>query len=633
MIKQTYQKLLLLLIVVVISFNSIAIVNAEQNSEIKTELLEKIEAIINWKKQTLEIDEQSSLFNNTFLKNAGDSTGDWYSLGIGRIGYTDNYEAYLAVLKDKITERYKTPEKLSDSKVTEWHRISLAILAMGGDPTAISEDEHGEPINLIADGVYYRDKVKSIGTQGLNAWIWALITLDSMRYSIPTDAKINREDIIVEIIKQQLTDGGFALHGEKSDTDMTAMSLTALAPYYNDETVYSYKQVNTGETVRKTVREVVNEALDTLSSIQLETAGFQSMGTENTESAIQVIVALSSLGINLFKDDRFIKNGQTIYDALVKFEMSDGGFLHSKEYDTENPTSKPDESNSMASEQTLYGLTALYRLLGNHRTLYDFRDEVDKDTKEKIQFLQTAIAEQSKKELSKKEVAHLFDLYKDIPAEERSYVYNYYELADMMERLNLKNDSEPLVEMYNIMDSGKPTIASLYSNEKHKVTHNQIEETDVDNVNELLGIRSTQHYIDVVTLIELFTSAENSDDFVKVKKQLIEEKKRIEQLQQKIDNLNELIIEQLYPFENLKIKDKRIVEEIIEAYDELSEFDQGKIVNYEDVEKSKAQIDSMVRTRIIMVVLISVMVISVMYLIYRRKKRKRQKEMIFEQSD
>src|SRR5699024_9975756 len=133
--------------------------------------------------------------------------------------------------------------------------------------------------NLIADGVYYRDKVKSIGTQGLNAWIWALITLDSMRYSIPTDAKINREDIIIEIIKQQLTDGGFALRGEKSDTDMTAMSLTALAPYYNDETVYSYKQMSTGETVRKTVREVVNEALDTLSSIQLETAGFQSMGT------------------------------------------------------------------------------------------------------------------------------------------------------------------------------------------------------------------------------------------------------------------------------------------------------------------------------------------------------------------
>jgi len=34
----------------------------------------------------------------------------------------------------------------------------------------------------------------------------------------------------------QLEDGGWAVSGNKSDADVTAMTLQALAPYYNDMT-------------------------------------------------------------------------------------------------------------------------------------------------------------------------------------------------------------------------------------------------------------------------------------------------------------------------------------------------------------------------------------------------------------
>src|SRR5690606_31085243 len=122
-------------------------------------------------------------------------------------------------------------------------------------------------------------------------WIWGLITLDSMRYEIPDDAYYTREDIIVEILRNQLPDGGFSLNGKEADADMTAMAIQALAPYYNSEETYEYKQRATNKHVEKSVREAVDEALDTLSQIQLDSGDFSSWGIANAESTAQVMVA------------------------------------------------------------------------------------------------------------------------------------------------------------------------------------------------------------------------------------------------------------------------------------------------------------------------------------------------------
>ena len=51
--------------------------------------------------------------------------------------------------------------------------------------------------------------------------------------------------------------------------------------------------------------------------------------------------------------------------------MADGGFIHSFTYDPDNPTSLPDKSNTMASEQTLYTMAALWRYKNGMRALYD----------------------------------------------------------------------------------------------------------------------------------------------------------------------------------------------------------------------------------------------------------------------
>ena len=62
--------------------------------------------------------------------------------------------------------------------------------------------------------------------------------------------------------------------------------------------------------------------------MQLDTGDFASWGTENVESTDQVVVALCCLGIDPLKDERFIKNGKTLLDGILKYRMSDGGFVH-----------------------------------------------------------------------------------------------------------------------------------------------------------------------------------------------------------------------------------------------------------------------------------------------------------------
>ncbi len=347
----------------------------KSNEEIIKIVNDVANGIIKWKKADLNANENENLINDKYLELAGTTPGDWYQIGLSRLGVKDNYQGYLAVIKDKVRERYETEEKLSAAKATEWHRISLAVLAAGGDPTDMGKDKKGNTINLIADGTYNRGKSASLGKQGINGWIWGLIALDSMRYEIPSDAFYTRDDIIKEILSRQLPSGGFTLSGTQPDPDITAMALQALAPYCESEKEYIYNDFLTDEKRNKTVKKVVDEALNCLSKLQLESGDFESWGTVNVESTDQVVVALCCLNINPLTDKRFIKNENTLLDGILKYRTQDGGIAHSFTYSEDNPTAKAGKSNSMAGEQTLYTMAALMRFYKNQRPLYDFRAE------------------------------------------------------------------------------------------------------------------------------------------------------------------------------------------------------------------------------------------------------------------
>lgn len=327
-----------------------------------SDITEAIDGILAWKRAQQGVAEGQPLLSGELLTYAGSTATDWLPIGLSRCGVEDDYDAYLAALQSYVEQKYREPDKLDRVKATEWHRISLAVLACGGDPTHFGKDENGSDINLIADGVYDRGKTVDIGAQGLNGWLWGLITLDSMKYTIPAGSSYTRTEMIKKILSFQLPDDGFNLRfaqGSTADPDITAMAIQALAPYYRNSTF--------------NVKDPVDKALGCLSELQLDTGDFRSWGTRNSESVSQIIVSLCSIGVDPQNDTRFIKNGINLLDALFYYQQEDGGFAHSYESDPGNPSAIPGESNSIATDQALLALVAVWRQAQGMSILYDFR--------------------------------------------------------------------------------------------------------------------------------------------------------------------------------------------------------------------------------------------------------------------
>lgn len=578
------------------------------------------DGIIEWKKLDNGSSADGYLINETYLELAGSTPGDWYQIGLSRLGVEDNYAGYLAVIRDRVEERYRDPGKLSAAKATEWHRIALSVLASGGDPRALGTDESGAPIDLIADGTYNRGLATPLGRQGINGWIWGLIALDSMRYEVPADAYYTRDDIIVEILRAQLADGGFALSGKTADPDITAMALQALAPYYNSERSYTYKRRATGSERTCKVREVVDEAVQRLSELQLDTGDYMSWGTENVESTDQVTVALCCLGIDPLTDERFIKNGNTLLDGILRYRMPDGGFVHSYTFDSDNPTSLPDKSNTMASEQTLYTMAALRRQALGMRTLYDFRPEQSSALRERISELSARIGALTGAE-SAGALEELMREYYSLPDGERSYAYNYCRLSDAATAAGVDiaviADTTEVIESPG--DGGEETVILSFT------------AADRAAVDELPQPLTTEQYVTVTTLLDKLECCEAFDGREDYITRLTSAKAEIAAIQAEIDSINEDIRDQLYPFDELSLGDKGKIDAIVDRYNALSEYDRAKIARWEDVVKSKTKVDNLLRALIIGAVCVLVLVLVTVLLVRRLHKRRHRRQTEMEQ--
>lgn len=624
---RSFTKLTILLLFILISiFLSLQTVEAskgESSYELNKQLREIIEDIVNWKKKTNNLKLNESLFNDEFLQNAGDTSVDWYPLGLGRVGYDEAYDTYLAAIQKNVRQRYKDPNKLSKARATEWHRISLAILASGGNPREVAIDDKGNPIDLIADGTFNRGITRTLGAQGLNGWIWGLITMDSLRYKVPEDAHDDRKDIIKHILREELEDGGFSLMlSDEMEIDMTAMALQALAPYYNSEETFTYTQKAIDKEVTKTVRQVVDRALDALSMKQEDNGGFSLGKTPNVESTVQVLVALTSLGINPLTDERFVKGGNTLLDAILAYRRDDGGFAHTYHSDSSNPYTKAKDSNSLATEQVLYGLVALIRHLEGYRTLYDFREEFDPKMKEKIETLVDAIdyLPENIKEEDRKKVETLFKEYKKIPVSERMYISNYHRLAEAMESLKIKNDSEAMTEAIGEIENRKGTITPIMSliPEEESIRFRKMDEEQV----KMLPEKMTLEYERVVNkLYDRLKDSNNKSSYKPYEKVLEEKKKAIEQIRTEIDELNKDIMNQLYPFEQIKLKDRKEVEKIIERFESFSEYDQSQVKNIDKVIEAQTILVKKQKLIYLSIFLLSLSLIIILIVLFKRSKQ------------
>lgn len=306
-------------------------------------------------KQTVNaaVEDTAAYIYKTVKKpQVGSIGGEWAVLGLARSGfkapeqyyrdYYVNVEAYVRDCKGV----------LHDKKYTEYSRLTVALTSIGKDPRDVAGYNLLTPLGDFDKTVW----------QGINGPIWALIALNSGGYPMPQNpgaaTQATRAMYVDEILSRQLSDGGFSLFGgiadasaadEKSDPDITGMALQALARYQD----------------RDDVKKVTGEALACLSGMQNQEGGFASWGAANCESCVQVIVALTELGLPL-DDPRFVKNGHTLLDNLLTFYLPGKGFLH---------TADGSGSNQMATEQAFYGLVAAQRAQEGKSSLYRMVDD------------------------------------------------------------------------------------------------------------------------------------------------------------------------------------------------------------------------------------------------------------------
>ncbi|MDR1217679.1 MAG: S-layer homology domain-containing protein [Oscillospiraceae bacterium] len=301
-------------------------------------------------------DAAAYMLGSVKAPEVGSVGGEWAVIGLARSGYDvpDSYfENYY-----RTVERYVEDcgGVLHEKKYTEYSRVILGLTAAGYDPRDVAGHDLTAPLGDFERTIW----------QGINGPIWALIALDSMDYPIPKNpaakTQATRDLYIDEILRRQTPDGGWNLSAgsngpvgknERGDPDLTGMALQALAEYQH----------------RPDVKAATDRALALLSDTQNDSGGYHGWGDVNSESVVQVLVALCALGIAQ-DDARFVKNGHTLVDDILSFKNADGSFRH---------TSDGRGNSQMSSEQAFYGLVAAQRARDGKNSLYDMSDTVKRE--------------------------------------------------------------------------------------------------------------------------------------------------------------------------------------------------------------------------------------------------------------
>ena len=256
--------------------------------------------------------QPGTILADSEMVTPGSSLSDWIAITLARCNVPESYSQYLEALKIYVEARYAEDGGLHDVKATEYHRISLAVLSLGGDPSNFGTKPDGTPIDLIADGTYNYSG-RELGLQGLNGWIWALIALDASGVEVPSAPRYSRQDMIDAIINAQNSDGSFALDNGSGDVDITAMAIQALSPY-------------TGRYEQE-----IDMALAWLSLEMSENCTFFYGTSESSESLSQTIMAVTALNRGVGDMAGFVRGDQTMYTALNRFRCEDGLYKHQQE--------------------------------------------------------------------------------------------------------------------------------------------------------------------------------------------------------------------------------------------------------------------------------------------------------------
>lgn len=271
-----------------------------------------IDGIVQYQCETNDAADVQDWIDGTLTEHAGTSA-EWYVLALCQGETAYDFSGYTAALEAYL----EADDRLS---AVSSQKYALLLQAVGSDAPFIAE---------TADA--------AIGQQGIMSWIFGLHLLNN-----GLTASCTTEEAVQTLLALQLEDGGWALSGDISDADVTAMALQALAPH------------------RERCADAIDRALDRLSQLQRETGDFASYGVPNPESTAQVLLALAALGEDGLTDERFVKHGRTLLDGIGQYQLPDGSFSHTLD----------GASHAMATEQVFVALTAWQRQQAGKPSFY-----------------------------------------------------------------------------------------------------------------------------------------------------------------------------------------------------------------------------------------------------------------------
>lgn len=183
------------------------------------------------------------------------------------------------------------------------------------------------------------------GTQGIMSLIYGLHLLNN---GVSSDAH-SADSLIDQILALRKSDGGWAVMGNRSDVDVTAMTLQALSPYAGRN-----PQLDA----------VLPQALESLRRAQTEDGDFVGFGgVRSLETTAQVVIALCALGRDPQMNSIFInENGKSPLDGMQLYALEDGSYSHLIQ----------DKTNPTATLQAFEAYVALWRLREGKSYLYCF---------------------------------------------------------------------------------------------------------------------------------------------------------------------------------------------------------------------------------------------------------------------
>ncbi len=226
-----------------------------------------------------------------------------------------------------------------------------AMQYLGMDPSDINGLDYIAPLTNTT-------KLDTPHTFNFTSYLYDIASIDPEVWrSRGVDGDALAERFIDRVLADQTSDGGFddyygfsvatAKEGEtvleQSSVPETISALSALAPYRDKENVAA----------------AIEAGLTYLSSVQLSDGSFECWGdTPNGAVTLSMLSLMDKLDISI-DDERFVKNGNTVADAMRTFYVDGVGFISDFEVDAslDGLDTLGYDDPTMGVRSTVYALT------------------------------------------------------------------------------------------------------------------------------------------------------------------------------------------------------------------------------------------------------------------------------------